>query len=290
MLNFKKLAVGLVAGLTLVAGTLGGGFAGEINILRIEPAYAWPVDEMNKTINQTNFILDDICSATLIDLKHKLVLTNYHCVDEKIRVEDRKVTMPDGSVKEVKMEKRDDVTLTQKAYRDAENVGAASLQAEIVAHKKRADLALLKIKADTIPQTVASPILPNGAKVVRGERVYIVGNPAMLDASVVEGVVSSVTRVFEVPWADGEKVPFYQVSGGLTGGNSGGSLYNDKGQLIGVPAAGFRAEFLGLAIQVQAIKSFLKEACYEAVFNPAAEDPEKCIADKKAKHQAKESK
>lgn len=249
------------------------------------PAVAWDLDKMNQTINETNFILDNVCSATLISVKEKLVLTNYHCIDSKITAEDREELQPDGTIKKLRRFKYDDVSLTQKSYKDAALVGSAEYMAEIVAQNKRADLALLRIKADSIPHSVYSPILPADKTVRRGQRVYIVGNPAMLDASVVEGVISSVNRVFNVEWAEGEKVPFYQIAGGLTGGNSGGALYTDEGYLIGVPAAGFRQEFLGLAIQLGAIKSFLKANCYASVYeemSPNVNDV-KCIADKKAK-------
>lgn len=245
-------------------------------------AGAWGLADLNKTINQTNFTLDNACSATLISLKYKAVLTNYHCIDRKITVEDREEPSTDGTIKKVRREKRDDVTLAQKAYKGPEQVGAAEYLAEIVAHKKRADLALLRLKADSIPHTIESTLLPDGSTVVRGSRVYIVGNPQMLDASVVEGVISSVTRMLEVPWADGEKVPFYQFSGGVTGGNSGGALYDSEGRLIGVPAAGGREAHLGFAITVEAIKAFLREACYTAVWDSTAPPPEKCLADKKA--------
>lgn len=253
-------------------------------------AAGWDLSTLNKTVNQTNFILDNICSATLIDTKQRLVLTNYHCVDDKVVFEDREEIQPDGTVKKVKRAKYTDVTLSQRAYKDADQVGASEYVAEIIATKKRADLALLRIKADTIPHTIQSHLLPPSGKVQRGERVYIVGNPKMLDASVVEGVVSSVTRTYEVPWAEGEKVPFYQISGGLAGGNSGGSLYNNDGQLIGVPAMGYRdAEHLGFAIQAKAIHLFLTEACYANVFDTSAKDPEACKAEKKAAAEKKKN-
>lgn len=247
--------------------------------------FAWELADMNKTINQTNFILENVCSATLISVKHRLVLTNHHCVDNKISIEEKDTMLPDGTIQKTRREKRVDVELIQHSYSGSVLVGSASYMAEIVAHKQRADLALLRIKADTIPYTVESRL--HDGPVTRGERVYIVGNPAMLDASVVEGIVSSVTRVFEVFWADGAKVPFYQISGGLAGGNSGGALYNNQGRLIGVPAAIARANHIGLAIQLPAIKQFLKESCYASVYDAAAPDPEKCFETKRVETEKK---
>ena len=46
----------------------------------IYPAHAeWK--DMNSDITQTNFIVADQCSGTLISLKEKLVLTNNHCLE-----------------------------------------------------------------------------------------------------------------------------------------------------------------------------------------------------------------
>lgn len=245
-------------------------------LLAAPPAQAWDLDKLNTTVNQTNFILDNQCSATLISLKFKAVLTNAHCVEQKVTLVERDETQPDGTVRKVKREKRDDVTLAQKSYVGAERVGAAEYQAEIVAYQKNRDLAVLRIKGD-IPHSLESPLLPDGRKVQRGQRVYIVGNPRMLDASVVEGIVSSVTRTFEIPWANDEKISFYQVSGGVAGGNSGGALYDNDGYFIGVPAATYAGAHLGLVITLPTIKQFLKDNCYAAVWDPTAASPETCL-------------
>lgn len=262
------------------SGKIGGFLAAAMMVLST-PAAAWDLDKMNRTINQTNFILDDQCSATLVSLRLKAVLTNAHCVDRKVAVVERDETQPDGTVKKVKREKRDDVTLAQRSYVGAERVGAAEYQAEIVAYQKNRDRAVLKIKGE-IPHAVESQLLPDGREVLRGQRIYIVGNPRMLDASVVEGIVSSVTRTFEVPWANDEKIQFYQVSGGVTYGNSGGALYDDEGYFIGVPAAGFSEKHLGLVITLPTIKRFLKDNCYAAVWDRAAPTPEACFEEKRA--------
>src|SRR5713226_7712135 len=88
----------------------------------VASAPAWDVAEMNKTVNQTNFILDNICSATLISLKYKLVVTNYHCVDTKVKQDDRDETQADGTVKKVTRWKTEDVSLYQKGYSGFEQV------------------------------------------------------------------------------------------------------------------------------------------------------------------------
>jgi S1-C subfamily serine protease len=251
---------------------------------------AWPSDAINRTIEQTNFIVGQGCSGTLISASKGLILTNYHCIDRQVSSVDREITNAEGWVRKVKIRKYDDVTVGQKHYNGFTQVGQSQFIAEIVAEAQTRDLAVLKVKGK-IPNTYASPFAPETHNVMRGQRVYIVGNPLGEDASLVVGYVSSVNRAFDFPWTAGARLPVIQISGGLAGGNSGGALYNDVGQLIGVPAAGYNsANHIGFAIPMQVIKPFLLENCLASVFDTAADD-DKCKADKleKAK-KAKEEK
>ncbi len=250
-------------------------------------AESWSIVDMNKMVDQTNFIVDDKCSGTLISLKEKLLLTNWHCIADQLGFIEEEVTSEDGSVNKVKREKRADVPVTQTHYKGFGVVGASSYLTEIVAHDKKRDLALLRFKQDTIPMTLSSPLLPDGVDLVRGETVITVGNPVLLEASIVRGEISSLTRQLEV---GGEKRDYIQMSGGIFGGNSGGALYNEKGQLIGVPAAKSGAtDFIGFAIPIQSIKDVLKQNCLASVFDPKADDV-KCKADKEKKTDAKKDK
>jgi len=54
-------------------------------------------------------------------------------------------------------------------------------------------------------------------------------------------------------------------------------LYNSDGELIGVPAASARGTMVGLAIPYTEIQQFLKENCYEEVYNPEAVAYEDCV-------------
>lgn len=241
--------------------------------------------DVNQTIANTNFIVSDgggTCSGTLISLKYKLVLTNHHCIEGVLSVKEKEEVDDDGEVHKVKREEFEDMTLTQKSYQGFRLVGDASYKATVVAHKRMYDLALLQIRADTIPMTVESKMLPPDGKVVRGERVWVVGNPlGLLDASLTSGIVSSTTRMFRAPWAENAEVPFYQVDAAVNPGNSGGSLYNVEGQLIGVPAATFRAG-LSLAIPYTLVRELLKSACYEDVWDASVKPHDECVAEKKA--------
>lgn len=235
---------------------------------------------MNADINATNFVVANQCSGTLISLKYKLVLTNDHCLEGYVDKIEREETEKDGEVKKVTREVYRDMELKQKAYQGFDEVGAATLQAEIVAHEKKWDLALLKIRADSIPQTVYSRVLSNDKSVQRGDPVYVVGNPYLLDANLNEGHISSTTR--KLHWDEtNEDIPYYGVDAGINPGNSGGALYNADGELIGVPAADIRgASGLGFAIPIELIRKLLKANCYADVYDPTAPDHDACKKDK----------
>ena len=245
---------------------------------------AWPVDAMNRVIDQTNFVVDGGCSGTLISVPERLVLTNFHCVEKSISTIERDQVGDDGVVRRVKMRRLADLKVEQHSYVGFARVGTSSYVAEIVADSKARDLAVLRIKGP-IPHIYASPLLPEGSKITRGERVYVVGNPALEDATVVEGIVSNVNRTFEFPWTGGEKLAMVQFSGGIFGGNSGGALYNAAGELIGVPAAGYReATFIGFAVPIDVVKSVLRDNCLAQVFDEHADDA-RCRTDKSLKRE-----
>lgn len=256
------------------------------------PAFAtgstdpWP--DMNKQIDQTNFIVEQQCSGTLISIKERLILTNDHCVETNVSIVEEEITNEDGEVSKRKREKYMDVKVEQGHYKGFAQVGMSSYLTEIVAHDKKRDLAILRFKQDDIPFTIASPLLPDGIELVRGQRIITVGNPMLLEATLVRGEISSLTRQMEVGGDD--KRDYIQMSGGLFGGNSGGALYDEFGRLIGVPAAGSRAAtFIGLAIPIQSVKELLRDNCLASVFDSTADD-KKCADDKaKAKAGKKEA-
>ena len=242
----------------------------------IVPAKAWEVADMNATVNQVNFVVGSGCSGTLIDLERRLILTNYHCVDSNVRVVTVQETQLDGTIKEVKRVKLETVDVSQKAYADYALVGSATYVADLVAWEKRQDLALLQMRREDIPHTMQAHMPPNGVELMRGETVYIVGNPLGLDATIGVGVISSLNRTFEFAWTNGTPAPMIQHSAGSAGGNSGGSLFSFAGYLIGVPSAGARnATHIGLAIPLVTIKAFLTTWCYAGIFDPEA-DEEAC--------------
>ena len=239
------------------------------------PLAAWEVKAMNDTISSANFIVNSGCSGTLISKEHGLILTNHHCLRGGIKVVSKKVTGKDGKISSIQVEELVDLDVSQRAYIGHQLVGEATYKAEIIARWKESDLALLKTRS-ALPNSIEAKVFP-GKEVIRGETVYVVGNPAGLGATVTKGIISSTTRMFRAPWADNAEVSFLQIDAGMTGGNSGGSLFNNVGELIGVPAAGVRGNgHLGFAIPFFRVQEFLTNNCWGGIWNENAETRKDC--------------
>ncbi len=99
-------------------------------------------------------------------------------------------------------------------------------RAKVVGSDKRADIALLKIRAKDLP------IVPIGdpSKLKVGEWVLAIGSPFGFDNSVTAGIVSAKGR--SLP--DENYVPFIQTDVPINPGNSGGPLFNMKGEVVGI--------------------------------------------------------
>lgn len=247
-------------------------------VLMASPVYAWDVPQMNRHIDQTNFIVGNHCSATLIDGDHRLILTNYHCIPMYVQKRDREVTSPEGVVSKITYEQLKDVPVSQKTYADFKVVSQATYTGQIVAKDESLDLALIQLRVQQLPYTLEAKIF-SGPKLYRGETVYAVGNPLGLDATVTKGVISSVNRTIRV---GRDERAYIQVDAGIAGGSSGGSLYNDSGELIGVPAASAPGTAVGLAIPHTVIQDFLTDNCWREVWDDSegVQTNEQCIEEK----------
>lgn len=249
----SALAVSLFALFVLVTGI---GIAGA--------AERWPVDAMNRQIDQTNFVVNSGCSGTLIDLKNRYILTAAHCVGAQYKVIEKEEIADDGTVtkKEVRVVVPGEVR--QIVFNGPSVEQETVYRTRMLAVDKARDLALVQILAEVIPNIAVSKIAC--ADPVRGEAAYIVGNPAgVLYSSVAVGVVSSLQRTYgelgisDLGGGPTGSGPLMQVSAGIIGGNSGGAVYNDAGELIGVPVVGHRTnEVIGFAVPLAEIKAFLK--------------------------------
>ncbi|MDE3059654.1 MAG: DegQ family serine endoprotease [Pseudomonadota bacterium] len=129
------------------------------------------------------------------------IVTNNHVVDE---AEEVMVTLSDNS----------------------------KYKAKIIGRDKKTDLALLKVEAKK-----DLPFVPFGdSDAMRvGDWVIAIGNPYGLGGSVTQGIISARQRSLNAgPFDD-----FLQTDASINRGNSGGPLFNEKGEVIGINTAIF---------------------------------------------------
>ncbi|MFT4190827.1 MAG: DegQ family serine endoprotease [Comamonas sp.] len=99
-------------------------------------------------------------------------------------------------------------------------------QAKVLGSDARTDVAVLKIDASHLPTVRLGDV--RSLKV--GEWVLAIGSPYGLENTVTAGVVSAKGR--SLP--DDSTVPFIQTDVAVNPGNSGGPLFNSRGEVVGI--------------------------------------------------------
>lgn len=129
--------------------------------------------------------------------------------------------------------------------------------AVLVASDVASDLAVLKITAE---EKLTVAVFGNSDKLIVGEEVIAIGNPlGLLGGTVTNGIVSALEREVRI---DNEKMVLLQHSAAVSPGNSGGALFNMKGELIGVvnaKSSTVGAEGIGFAIPINTVLSVYKD-------------------------------
>lgn len=228
---------------------------------------------MNNQITDTNFIIGNHCSGTLLSVEYRLILTNNHCVDQYITSEVREIINYDGEIMKKTFVVPKPVPVSQNKYKDHEIISTASWTTDIVDVDKDNDLALLQVRVENLPMKEAATIY-SGEGLLLGEPVFAVGNPRMLDLSVSKGVISSLNRKIMV---GGKETKYYQMDARITGGSSGGALYTEDGYLVGVPAAAATDGSVMLAIPYTSILDLLDWNCYASVYDETAPSYDTCM-------------
>ena len=119
------------------------------------------------------------------------------------------------------------VSITQFRKRGNELVKDNFDNVRIVATGGNIDLALLKIEGQAKNKTFPSVPLGNSSELRQGERVFAIGSPLGLERSVSEGIVSLRNRIIQSRL-------HIQTTAEISPGNSGGPLFNYRGQVVGV--------------------------------------------------------
>jgi S1-C subfamily serine protease len=158
---------------------------------------------------------------------HVYVLTNYHVIKSAARAE---VRLDDGRVAHV---------------------------LEVVAEKEQSDLAL--VMARVLSSNISKPIgklrITEEPELAIGARVYAIGTPKGLEASLSEGIVSGKREITA-------GISWLQTTAPISPGSSGGPLLDTSGKVVGVVTANrLGGQNLNFAIPAAQVRAFLKGRC-----------------------------
>ena len=135
---------------------------------------------------------------------------------------------------------------------------------EIVAVNNHIDLALISIPLIDSVDEFSSVPLEVSESIEVGQPVFAIGNPLGLERSLSQGVISTTQRSF-----DG--LTYIQTDTAVNPGNSGGPLFNTRGEVVGITNMGILfGEGLNFAIPARYVKDFIRnrEAFTYAKDNP----------------------
>lgn len=227
MTNVNGWRISAIAGIVVAAALIGGAVAlsafGGTTVTTISPAgprAAVPVQQTTAAAAggiadlvervRPSVVLIEASSATaaggssgtgmVLDREGR-VLTNYHVVEGQ---RDLKVTLADG----------------------------AASKATVLGSDPGSDLAVLKI---TVPANLLTPVtFANSDSVRVGDAVFAIGNPFGQSFSVSSGIISATGRVTTSSFTGRAIRDVLQTDTALNPGNSGGPLFNLKGEVVGV--------------------------------------------------------
>ncbi len=118
------------------------------------------------------------------------------------------------------------------------------LKAKLIGIDRRSDVAVVKVEATNLPKVTVGD--PDALKV--GEWVVAIGSPFGLENTVTAGIVSAKGRALPQE----NYVPFIQTDAAVNPGNSGGPLFNMKGEVIGINSQIFSRSggYMGLSFAI----------------------------------------
>lgn len=127
--------------------------------------------------------------------------------------------------------------------------GSSTLCKEVIAHNAERDLAILKCET---PLEVSPLTLGDSSSIAKGDSIFVIGSPLGLQNTVSEGIVSGIRM-------DGD-TDIVQITAPISSGSSGGAVFNENGEVIGIASASFtKGQNLNLAIASNEVSELMSE-------------------------------
>lgn len=129
-----------------------------------------------------------------------------------------------------------------------------SYSARIVGSDPSNDIAVIKIDA----KDLSTVTIGDSSTVDVGDLAVAIGNPlGQLGGTATTGIISALDRTLEV---EGTTLTLLQTDAAINGGNSGGGLFNNKGELIGIvesKASAVGVEGLAFALPINNVSGII---------------------------------
>ena len=149
------------------------------------------------------------------------------------------------------------VVVVFKPKNSAELKKELAFTAQVTRIDKNRDLALLKI--NTPPKNLSYMRLGNSSNLDVGQDVHAIGHPKGEIWTYTKGFVSQVRSNYKWTSKEGSthRATVVQTQTPISPGSSGGPLFDDKGNLVGINSFQVQGGNLNYAVAVNEVKSFL---------------------------------
>lgn len=109
------------------------------------------------------------------------------------------------------------------------------IEATVVGASKNNDIAVIKATSDMFLESTVKPVTVNTSDPVAGQATFAIGTPSLYTFSVTSGIVSVESEYISTAYS--ENVRVYRTDAALNSGNSGGGMFNENGELMGISDA-----------------------------------------------------
>lgn len=175
-----------------------------------------------------------LCGAGVIykmDEEYSYIITNYHVLY------DENTTNSTGYPEAVYVYQYGSTGIERNSS-NAIIASESAVKCSYIGGSMNYDIAVLRAKtADLIKNNTNARAVDVANNYSASETVYAIGNPEGDGISVTKGVISVESEMVEITAADGyTNVDFrvLRMDAAINGGNSGGGLFNQNGQLVGI--------------------------------------------------------
>ncbi len=107
------------------------------------------------------------------------------------------------------------------------------IPAKIIATEPTADVALIKLVWPPTYKNLHIPKVADSDKVKTGEQIFVVGSPYGLAQSLSSGYISGMHEMKSISHKM-TLMQFFQTDAAINTGNSGGPMFNMKGEVVGI--------------------------------------------------------